>query len=179
MTDLSAFSKSELELLVALPYKVGVWVGAAEDEEGESDDQKEAQALQGCIKAIAALHADKPFLKALAAQTLGLRSEWPRWADQSFNVLDDAEKAVTLLKGKVSSGDVKSYRGMIMEVATTVAQAYGEFGDWEDEGEGFFTRIAEKFKSLSQDNKDHPMNVSAAEETAISELSIVLKQASE
>lgn len=179
MTDLSVFSKTEIELLVSLPYKAGAWIAAAEDEEGDHDDEREAKALHGCIKAIAGLHADKPLLKAIAAQTLMLRSEWPRWTDQCFNVPEDAAAAMSLLKSKAGAADLKNYRGMIMEISTAVAQAHGEFGDWDDDGAGFFARIAETFKSLSPDDKNHPMNVSAAEETALSELAAVLKNASE
>lgn len=178
MTDLSVFSMAESELLVSLPYKVGVWVGYAEDEEGEADDERESKALQACIKEIASLHDDVPFIKALVAQTLRLRSEWPRWQTQSFHVTDDAAKAMSLLKSKATAAELKAYRAMLMEIATSVAQAHGEFGQWDEADEGFFARIAGKLKSLSQDSDDHPMNISAAEETAISELAAVLKSVS-
>jgi hypothetical protein len=176
MTDLSVFSMAESELLVSLPYRVGVWVGHAEDEEGETDDVRESKALQSCIKQISALHDDVPFIKNLVAQTLRLRSEWPRWQAQSFNIIDDAAKAMNLLKSKATAAEAKAYRAMLMEIATAVAQAHGEFGQWGEADEGFFARVAGKLKSLSQDSDDHPMNVSAAEETAISELATVLKQ---
>ena len=61
MTTLSDFSASELELLVSLPYKVGVYVSHADDEDGEVDDEREMAALESCIKAIASLREDKPF----------------------------------------------------------------------------------------------------------------------
>lgn len=179
MGDLSSFSQSEAELLVSLPYKVGVWISAAEDAEGEDDDKHELLTLAGCLKAVVTANADTPFIKAVAQQTLALRSEWPRWEGQSFNVTEDAEKAMSLLKARVPAQQSKNYRRMLMEIATAVAQAYGEFGEFEDEGEGFFTKIMDKFKALSQEDSDHPMNVSPGEESALAELAQALKKGTE
>lgn len=181
MASLSDFSSTELELLVSLPYKVGVYVSHADDEDGEVDDEKEMEALKGCIKATAGLHQDKPLIADVMRQTLDMRSEWPNWAAQSFNVPRDAQQAVALLSSRVSETELKNYRAALMEVATTVAQAYGEFGEFDDDDTsgglfgGIVSKITSGLASLGADDDNHPMNISAAEDTAITALREALR----
>ncbi len=181
MTTLDDFSSSELELLSSLPYKVGVYVSHADDEGGEEDDEREMDALESCIKAIASLNDDKPFAAEAMRQTLAMRSEWPRWAAQNFKVPEEAAQAKALLAGRANEQECKNYCAALMEIATTVAQAYGEFGEFDDddEGGGLFGSIVGKITStlsgVSADDANHPMNVSAAEDTAINTLRNALK----
>ena len=181
MTSLSDFSGSELELIASLPYKVGVFVSHADDADGETDDEKEMAALEACIKAIAGLHDDQPFTAEVLGQTLSMKTEWPRWAAQSFNVPDAAREGAVLLQGRASESEFKNYCAALMEIASTVAQAYGEFGEFDDDDSsggvfsGLVSKIAGGLSSLSADDDNHPMNVSAAEDTAINVLRDALK----
>ena len=178
MTSISEFSGSELELLISLPYKVGVFVSYADDEDGERDDEKEMAALEACIKAIARLHEDKPFTAEVMQQTLAMKSEWGNWAAQSFGTPDAAGQAAALLSARASDTEQKNYKAALMEIASTVAQAYGEFGEFEDESEGglagLIGKITGGLSKLSGDDADHPMNVSAAEDSAIEQLRAAL-----
>ena len=178
MASISDFSASELELLASLPYKVGVFVSHADDEGGESDDEKEMGALEACIKAIARLHEDKPLTAEIVRQTLSMKTEWPRWAAQSFKTPDEAGQAAMLLQSKASEAEQKNYKGALMEIASTVAQAYGEFGEFEEGEGGLFGGLVSKItgvlSSMSADDDSHPMNVSAAEDNALEQLRTAL-----
>lgn len=182
MTSISDFSGSELELIISLPYKAGVFISHSDDEDGEVDDEKEMSALASCIQAIAKLHDDKPFTAEVMGQTLAMKSEWARWAEEGiFQTPKYAQQAVALLNGRASEQEVKNYRAAILQIATTVAQAYGEFGEFDDEdsGGGLFSGLASKISgalsSLNADDDNQPMNVSAAEEAALAELRAALK----
>jgi len=181
MTSLSDFSADEQELLVSLPYKVGVYVSHADDADGELDDEREMVALETCIKAIATLHEDKPFTADVMRQTLAMKNEWTRWVDQSFRVSDDARKAAALLQSKASEAEAKNYRAALMEIGATVAGAYGEFGEFDDDDTsgGVFGALVGKItgglSKLTADDVNHPMNVSASEDSALAELSDALK----
>jgi hypothetical protein len=171
---LSSFTPEDAEILVSLPYKVGVWVSHADDEEGDADDERENKALESCIRAIAKLHEDKPLIAEIMAETLRRRAGWSAWYEGSFHVLHDIPKAVAAMRSKATSADFKNYRGALMEIAAAVARAYGEFGHFDEaQTEGFFSKIAKGFKS--HDNADHPMNVSAAEDSALSRLAAALR----
>ena len=181
MTQLSDFSAEEAELLVSLPYKVGVFISHADDVDGERDDQREIKALESCIRAVGRLHEDKPFTSEVAKAALEQKDKWPSWIDASFHAPEEARKAVAVLRGKAPEQVRKNYRAFLMEVASTVAQAHGEFSSFDEEQPegglfgGLVGRIAGSFKGLSEDDAGHPMNVSAAEDTAISLLAKALK----
>jgi hypothetical protein len=181
MTDLSQFSATEFELLVSLPYRAGIFVSYADDIDGESDDENEMAMLEATLKAIAVLHADYPLMKDIFKETLRLKSEWPRWQTKAFNISGDSQMVISLLKSKGGDLLAKQYRSALMEIATTVAQAYGEFGQFDDAAKdpslfgGLVAKVVSSFSSLSADDKNHPMNVSASEESALSELSAALK----
>jgi hypothetical protein len=174
MTSLSAFSADEAELIASLPYKVGMWISYADDADGESDDAKEAKILSTCLRQFAKLHADKPFLSEVMKESLRREDRWVHWADQSFTVLNDIKKAVPILRTKVSADEIKALKRALMEIGTAVAAAFGEFGTFDDESEGLFTKIIGKFSGLGEGDSGHPMNVSASEDSALENLRAVL-----
>lgn len=181
MSELEVFSDDEVELLASVMYKVGVWVSHADDEEGEEDDILEMKALGACIRAVAKKYDGPGLVDDIAREVLARQDQWEDWADYSFNVLPDVERAVSVLKAKGTAQDVKNYKAALVETGTTVAQAYGEFGqfDEDDESGGVFGALLGKitggFAALGADDKDHPMNVSAAEDEVLGRLKAALK----
>lgn len=175
MTHLSEFSGQESELLMSLPYKVGMYISYADDEDGEHDDVAEQKALKHCLKAIIPLYDEKPFVQDILKKSMSFQSEWERWGTQAFHAPREAEKAITLLRSKASLNELKSFRAALMEIATTVAQAHGEFSSFdEEEQESGFSALVGKivggFSGLSKDDDNHPMNISASEDSAIQTL---------
>lgn len=90
---------------------------------------------------------------------------------------------MVILKPVASESEFKAYRTTLIEIATTVAQAHGEFNSFDapaEEKTGFGAlvgKIVSGFSDLSKDDDNHPMNVSAAEDSAITELKQILKAA--
>jgi hypothetical protein len=179
MTQLSALQPADAALLISLVYKVGIWVSHADDVDGERDDEREIQALESGIRAIAKLHENKPFTSEIAREALKRKSDWAKWTDESMSAPNDARRAVKLLQSAVSEAESKDYRAFLMEIAGAVARAHGEFGAFDDEPEGgiagLMGKIASGFKGMASDDKNHPMNVSAAEDSALSTLAAALK----
>lgn len=176
MTDLSTFTNEEKELLASLPYKVGIWVSYTDDVDGEGDDRNEIKALEHCLNEFARQSEGRPLVSSVIKETFHLKAKWAVWADQSFHVLKDVEKAVGVIKAKGTPQDYKAFRAVIMEIAAAVAQAHGEFSHFDDEeAKTIFSKIIGKLASLAEDDKGHPMNVSAAEDSALSKLAAALK----
>ncbi len=181
MSELSIFSEDEVTLLVSLPYKVGVWVSHADDEDGEADDEREMKALAMCLKAVAKEYDGPGLVDDIARETLKREPFWLEWTDQAYNILPDCEKALALLKEKAGLQEAKNFKSALLEIGSTVAQAYGEFNSFDEipEDEGFFGGIVNKvvggFSGLSKDDANHPMNISASEDSAISQLAAALK----
>lgn len=174
MTD---FSDEDMDLLASLPFKVGMWISYADDQDGETDDEREHKALTLCLKQFAKLHEEDSLVGRIIRESMSRTNRQWEWADQSFNVLLDIKKGMELLRSKkVPADDIKALKRCLMEVGTAVAQAFGEFGSFDDaENEGFFGKIAGRLAGLAADDKGHPMNVSAAEDSALEKLRAVLQ----
>ncbi|MCC6597735.1 MAG: hypothetical protein IT559_02980 [Alphaproteobacteria bacterium] len=184
MLSLAQFSGEESELLVSLPYRVGLYVSYVDDEEGDTDDAREMQSLKSCIQAIAALPQERPFAAAVMKETLRLHFEWKRWNKNPYGqICEDAARAISLLKSKADEETVKSYAAALMEIAETVARANGEFSAFdqedEDKKDGIFSsilkKVAIKFSGMPPEDAGHPMNISASEDSALSRLSSALR----
>ncbi len=174
MLQLSAFSPEDIELIISLPYRVGVSLSHTEDEEGEADDEQEMEALEACIRQIAKLHEASPFISEIAAQILRSKDKWGKWSQATFNIAPECERAARILKPVVTATELKAYKKMLLEIASAVAQAYGEFGETHEK-KGFFGRVMEKVVgSFANDDKNHPMNVSAAEDSVITAIRAAL-----
>lgn len=175
MTALSDFPETEVELVVSLPYRVGLHVSYADDEEGEQDDELEMAALEACLKAVA--EKNDGLVKEIALKSLSMQDKWPSWGNGVFNIEPLCKQASESVARVSSKDETKAYVKMVLEVASAVAQAYGEFGEEQEEPQGFFgkamSRIVGGFGG--SDDAAHPMNISAAEDSAISRISSALK----
>ena len=177
MSVLNEMQPEDRGLLIGLPYRVGVWISHADDEEGEADDIKEMKALEHIIKSIAHVHEESAFVQEVAQQTLAKKEQWEIWANHSFDILADCEKAITVLKSNVNDNDLKDYRSTLLKIAETVAAAYGEYGmGAEEEGalSGFLGKVVGKFKGEEQESDF--MNISPAEDAALQRLKTALAQ---
>ncbi len=178
---LEKFSAEDAGLLAGLPYRVGIWMSETDDDIGEYDDESEYAALEKIITEIAKLHDDTPFVQEVCAQTLASRAKWPDWADDSLKILPDCRKAVALVKEQVSLQSAKNFRAALMEIASTVAQASGEFEDFHEVDHtetilgGIVSRIVGGISKLSHKDESHPVNISPAEDSALSRLSAALR----
>lgn len=162
-SHLSDLGNEERMLLCNLPYRVGIWMSHSDDESGEEDDVREMRALEKTLTALAKADNTPPFVQEILNETLSHRAHWQEWADLSFDILADCEKAVVCLEKNVSKEDRRAYKKTLIKIASQVGGAYGEFGESFQE-ESFFNRLLKKVKGES--NADF-MNISAAEEAAL------------
>ncbi len=175
-TQLHVFSAEDTELIVSLPYRAALNVSYAEDEDGEQDDELEMRALETSIGAFAKQQEGSDLNKEIAAEILNSKDQWEKWSQGVFNIEPSCEKAVLALKVHATDAEIKSYIKMVVEISTTVAQAFGEFGQGAEKPKGFFNSLINNLKGMSADNESHPMNVSAAEDSAISRITQALKK---
>ncbi len=182
MTDsnIEKFSEEEAALLVSLPYRAGVWISEADDEEGGHDDTQEEEALAEMLKKFAGMEIGSPFTKELAESILGSRHLWPKWQTQIFTIVEDSREAIKLVEAKLGKGKAKNYRLMVLRIASHVAKAADEFDDFNPEEEshsafgGFIKKVAGTIAPSTQKDKSHEANISPAERTALEELSAAL-----
>ncbi len=178
MNNLSQFSQNERVFLASIPYRVGLWISNSdENKKSKLDDRKEEQALEKAIAHMAKLHRKMPFAAHVMKDVQAAKSQWESWETNSSEavVLEDVKKATDLLKEKVDNRALNQYRHAIWQTALTVAQAYGEHIDPDNEMHvdrlfawlGSFMFAPKMAKS--------PENMSAKEKTALKKLRAILK----
>lgn len=179
MSQLRRMSPEDQELIVSLPYRVGVWLSYADDEGGDDDDELEMEALENTLKSIAGNHTKSAFVSEVINETLALKNRWGDWQDRIFNIESDVEKAMRLLVANLNESDWKPYRGMLVRIGRTVAESYGEFGEDEEEEIGFFGKLVGKITSGNGSSEEAAhMNISASENAALSSLAKALSAGS-
>lgn len=168
MSALSELQPEEQELVISLPYRAGVWISNTDDAEGDDDDEKELKTLETIIKAYAKKVENYPFISEVMQATLSNQQRWDSWAADSFDIIPDCEKAVTLLKSNINKQALKNYRMVLYKVASEVAGAADEFdADGTDED-----GLVGKLKGLLVKSKKQEgfMNISPAEDAALQRL---------
>lgn len=177
--DLNIFTDEQRMMLVALPFKAGICISDADDIEGEDDDVQERKALEICLREILKSYENDAFISGIVGETLRRRGEWAAWAEKSWSAPDEARKVAAFLYGAVPKKLFFSYGKMIVEIASAVARAYGEYGSFDDDraDEGFFAKIIGGFRGMSGEDPGHPMNVSASEDEMIAAIAGAFRMA--
>jgi hypothetical protein len=170
MATLNKMEKDERDLIVGLPYRVGIWISHADDEEGSADDRREHKAVEKILHRFAGQIERYPFISAVLRETLAQRNSWERWAENSLDVLPDCEKALVIVNKTGNREAVINYRKILMKIANDVAGAHGEFGEFESES-GFTKLIS----GLLGSKRDDFMNISPSEDEALERLAGVLR----
>jgi hypothetical protein len=181
MIQIGNLLMEDVELVISLPYRVGIWMSYMDDEDGEQDDAREMKALEQIISEVAKSHDKSDFVQEVARNTLDNRNKWAGWSQGCFDILPECEKALGLLSTNLGSDDYNAYKDMLIEIATVVAQAYGEFGDNSNFNDSnnitsSIKKFVVKFSGMSSDSENHPMNVSASENAALASLAKLLKE---
>lgn len=176
---MDALSITDRQLLVALPYRAGMWMSASDEEGGYISDDIEAHALVTRLEE--RLHnAESDFVRSITAQTLKNRHRWLSWSQGLHKVPEECGRAATLSRQTFGEDASREYRHFILEIARGVAQAYRE-KDTQISGRDimnparFVRKLAIRlYDSLGGDFASHPANVSEDEEEALSRLSSAL-----
>lgn len=174
-SHLSDMTNEERDLIVGLPYRVGVWMACAEDDSGEGDDAEEMKALEKNLHALAKAEKVPVFVRELLNETLSRRDRWGQWAEDTADILPDCRKAVAVLHAQAGKSDRENFKKALKKIAYQVAGAHGEFGDFDEPArKGLMARIAGLF-SCGGCKADDFMNITPGEEEALRSLAEALR----
>lgn len=186
MSFLSSLTDGQIQQVISLPYLIGLSVSHADDVEGEHDDKLEMRTLHSCLKAVAERYEKKEVVAEILAATMNQRAEWGKWAETGnlYNIAPAAQAAANLILQHSNKEAARDFRAAMMEIAGAVARASGEFSAFTgmddsaaEQGamQSVFGRLLAGFGARSGSDAHHPMNVSAAEDEVLSNLSQALK----
>ena len=178
MANLSNFTPEERELIVSIPFRVGMWISDSDDnEKSKMDDKRERQALELTISKMAKAHRKMPFAAEIMRDVQANKNKWPAWEQKAAenDVLQDIQKAIAICRDKTSKKEVSQFKQTVWNIGMIVAQAYGEHIDPDNEMHinRFFAWLGSMVTAPSLRNA--PENMSPSERTALKKLRAVLK----
>lgn len=181
MSVFDDFENEEIDFLVSMPWRVGMWVSQADDVKGtDKDDKRERRALESILKGLSKSRKQKPFASAVVQETLTYGERCSHWEKKLEATPEDARRAVALVQERMSVDHVPHYRNALMQVGVVVAQAYNELDAEKDLHENesllmvLIDKVVEAFSAPALTG-EHPENISPAEKAALKKLADALK----
>lgn len=182
MSSLENFSPDQQAMLVALPYRVGLWVSASDTSGGGDADEAEMRVLQSIVTGFAEDFLKSAFVQDLMEQTTARRAEWASWENDLDSVPTECSNAVDFLAERIDRKELTSFKLSVMEIATDVAMAYREEGADRAERVNTLPPALQTLISTVRDallgpkspQKEQMLNISKAEREALNLLSYAL-----
>lgn len=179
MSYFNDFLEEELDLLISLPARVGLWISRIDDvKDSDRDDHRERRALEVVLEALSKSKKTAPFVSEIVRQTLTYRHKWEGWRDSQDRLMQDIALAVRLVDDRLPKENARNYKKALWQVARSVAQAWGEYMG-SDEGiaeeamlGGLFLKIVD---AVADPISDDPQNISSDEKEALKKLRAILK----
>ena len=181
MAEIERFLPADQDLLVSLFYRVGQWMSHIDDTDtGEESEAIEEEHMFKILNKLSKSANAGPLANEIATEAIRQKGSWARWAKQADHVLGDIPRAKALIKGQGTQEEFVAFGRSLVTIATAVARAYREAEDVEDHDEkGFFSWLSEKKAHVTlalTDSEAHKdLNISPAEDTALNELVMALK----
>lgn len=174
-SHLHDMAPQERELIISLPYRVGVWMSHMDDEEGGKDDRNEKQAMMNIINGIAESIEVPAFVREIMKEVVASKDRWQEWGKNAIDIIPDVERAADFLKQRIGAKDRRNYKRLLLKIAGSVAGAYGEFGEFDKE-KGMMDRIRDWLSERGRKKQAIDfMNISSSEDAAIKKLMAALR----
>lgn len=128
MSFLKDLDEERRELLVSLPYRVGLWISQCDDAGGAESDAQELQTLSNLLHGIAEEIFGAETVQHIISGTISEQPKWQEWSRNLDSVLDDCRQGIALLERTVDPKEVNAFRRHLFEVGEAVALAFREHG---------------------------------------------------
>jgi hypothetical protein len=126
MSFLDQLTADQRDMIVSLPYRVGLWVSDSDKSGGGDASMEEMQALSGIIHGFADEMFGSEVMQQIISETISKKSRWGEWAKTVNEVPEDCRFAIDVIKEKTSNKDATVFRNHLMEIGEAVAMAFHE-----------------------------------------------------
>lgn len=165
-------SEADREKLVALPYRIGLYVSHADVTGGWEAQDAEMQTLTTILQAYSEDFCKNEFVQGLLMQTLAGRAHWPRWTQALAEVPGECVAAIYDLRGALEPKQLSAFQEQMMDIALAVAQAYREDRQAATpESPGMLARLLGR---ATRENCFAHLNISLSERLALERLAEAL-----
>ena len=183
MTVLEQFSAAERNMLMALPYRAGLWIGESDKTGGEAAGAAEMQALESIVTGFVEDFCKSEFVEELMRETLARKADWQAWRGNIARVPEECRHAVDLLAERLERKHIASLKNNLIEIAFAVALAYREY---DEDSAPLREKVALRLRYYWQRHQamrlnripltlDQSLNISSTEQKAIKALTGALR----
>ena len=182
MSVLNELTEEQRNLLISLPYRVGLWVSNSDTRGGDDSDEQELQTLSNLLHGIAEGVFGAETVQHIISATIANHDMWPQWSGDLDLVLDDCEHGVGVLRGRVDKKEVDAFRQHLYEVGEAVALSFSEYNADMDPSDRLKMQflylrqlIVAKIYGRPPKPKDEFFSISLEERVALSRLARTLQ----
>lgn len=126
MTSLADISTDKHQTLIALPYRVGMWVSFSDLDGGAEAEEQELQACEAMITAYVEDFCKSEFSQELMEQTIKHRHDWSIWKSDLDKVPDECAEMLDYLRKTIGDAETSALVDNLIEIGFSVALAYRE-----------------------------------------------------
>lgn len=180
MSFLNDLPQDQRQLIISLPYRVGIWISHSDDIGGEDASHEEKQALANIIDGFTRDVFGSEVVQYIMMETLTNKHLWDDWANNYANVAADCQVAIDILNTVVEEKEVSAFKQRLLEIAEAVALAFREYDqlDFVTKLRVYFLYFKEKYIASKQSKAfksiDQFLNISLKERQALLSLSHTL-----
>ena len=178
MNYLSKLPQDIQDLVISLPFRVGLFISESDQTGGNESAEAERKALENIVTFYVEDTVKGEFAHEVMLNTLNNKDKWTAWAENIDRVPDECLQLSYMLKDVIDTKEILAYKQNLIEVAIAIAQAYCEFGDnssamtkLEVYFHLFLKRMQTMFSSEQAPSNDYVLNISPDERAAIKLLS--------
>lgn len=126
MNFLDQLAPDNREMIVSLPYRVGLRVSQSDDTGGSDSDEQEMRALASLLSGYAQEVFGSETVQYIISETISNRAKWPEWSGKLDTVEQDCHQAIDLLSEIVDFKEVSAFKQHLLEIGESVAMAFRE-----------------------------------------------------
>jgi hypothetical protein len=175
----SQLSPADEELLISLPYRIGLYVSHADITGGWDAQESEIQSLTEILRDYSNDFCKTEFSQKILMDCLAMRGKWPGWSQEVESVPAQSDRAMALLQPMMSEKELSGFCEVLGDIALAVAMAFREDAgaDGEDrKGRPIVQEILARLVGiLSEKNPLDHINISDSERAALKKLARSLR----
>ena len=122
----SQLSPADEQVLVALPYRIGLYVSFADVTGGWEAQETEMKSLTSILQQFSQDFYKTEFTQKVLMDTLQARSSWAAWSKNIDAVPAEGDAIIEVLKTLLMPDELHAFKTVLMDIAMTVAMAFRE-----------------------------------------------------
>ena len=126
---LDSLMTEQRDMIVSLPYRVGLMIGEVDDTGGDESSEIEGQVLHNLLMGFSRDVFGAETMTYVIRETVQRKDEWANWSQNLDQVPEECAHAVDILSQYVDPKEVSAFTNYLLEIAESVAMAFREYDE--------------------------------------------------